>query len=68
MKVYLQKRPVQKYAGYDVVVMDLITKRKIEALPELIRVARAALTELCDTESTNQELIDELDKAISEVI
>lgn len=68
MKVYLQKRPVQKYAGYDAVAMDETTKRKIEALPELIRVARAALTELCDTESTNQDLIDELDKAISEAI
>lgn len=35
---------------------------------ELIRVARAALTELCDTESTNQKLIDDLDKAISKAI
>ena len=65
MKVYLQKRPVQKYAGYDVVAMDDVTKRKIEALPELIRVARTAL---CDMESTNQDLIDELDKVISEAI
>lgn len=35
---------------------------------ELIRVARAALTELCDTESTNKELINDLDKAINEAI
>lgn len=68
MKVYLQKRFNQKYAGYDAVAMDLITKRKIEALPELIRVARAALAELCNVESTNQELIDELDKVISEAL
>lgn len=36
MKVYLQKRHIQKYAGYDAVATSLITKRKIEALPELL--------------------------------